>query len=322
MRLLANIAAPAARHTARPVTAAVDHAMTDLRDDLRATALAWRAARRPAVVVDVVAVRGSAPREAGARMLVAADATRGSVGGGQLEWRAMAAARARLDAAGAWDETVVLGASLGQCCGGVVTLRYTPLAAIDFARWPLPAPRFVLEMHGAGHVGRAVVAAVAALPCRVRWIDERADAFAGEGAAAGGDAPSGAVADVSGASPARVERIATDDAVAEVAAMARGAHVVVATHRHDLDFAIVHAVLARGDAAFCGLVGSATKRARFVSRLADRGVDAGDRLVCPVGLPGIVGKEPAVVAVAVVAQLLSTSGPRPGPTTKHPGDDR
>jgi xanthine dehydrogenase accessory factor len=78
------------------------------------------------------------------------------------------------------------------------------------------------------------------------------------------------------------------------------------THRHDLDEAITEAILRRGDAAFCGLIGSATKRARFLSRFEARGLNAAQlgRLTCPIGLPGIAGKEPAVLAVSVVAQLL------------------
>jgi xanthine dehydrogenase accessory factor len=265
-------------------------------DALQHIARRWQAEDRPAAVVTVLAHRGSVPREAGTRMLVAADEAWGTIGGGHLEWCALRDARALIAASGPpVEQQVALGPSLGQCCGGVVRLRIAPLAAEDVNAWALPAPRFVLQMHGAGHVGRAVARLLAGIPCAVAWVDARDDAF-----------PPGPL-------PPHLHAIATDTPEAEVAAAAPGTGFLVLTHSHALDERIVQAVLQREDFAFLGLIGSRSKRQRFEHRLLARGVPAARvaRMVCPVGLPGIAGKEPEVIAVAVVAQLLQTATARP-----------
>jgi xanthine dehydrogenase accessory factor len=253
---------------------------------LQATAQDWLARGRGATVVEVVAQRGSVPRECGARMLVAADAVAGSVGGGHLEWQAIA--RARSGAAGDW--TAALGPALGQCCGGVVTLRFAPLDAAALQAWPQPLPRFALQLHGAGHVGQAVARLLADIDCRVLWVDARDAVF-----------PAGL--------PPHIECCSSDAPEAEVAAAAPGSAYLVLTHSHALDLRIVEAVLRRGDFGFLGLIGSASKRGRFASRLRQRGFapELLERLHCPVGVPGIHGKQPAVLAIAVVAQLLQLS---------------
>ena len=272
-------------------------------NDVAATAAAWRAQGRAAAVVTVTATRGSVPREAGTRMLVAADgAVHGTIGGGHLEFSAIALARELLAgpagdaspaAGGVIQRRFALGPSLGQCCGGEVHLRIAPLAADDPAAWPLPPPRFVLQLYGAGHVGRAIARLLATLPCRVRWLDERETEFPAD------------------PGPPHIRRIASDDLPGEVAGAPPGAVHLVLTHSHALDLAIVHAVLARGDSGFLGLIGSRSKRARFEHRLRERGIPpaALERLVCPIGLPGIAGKEPEVIALAVVAQLMQLDGP-------------
>jgi xanthine dehydrogenase accessory factor len=263
---------------------------------LRATAAAWLAGGRRAWVVEVLRHRGSVPREAGTRLLVAADAVAGTVGGGHLELQAIARAREALAAAAAstrapFDWPVALGPSLGQCCGGSLVLRFAPLDAGALAAWPAPPPRFTLQLYGAGHVGRAIVRALADIDCRVTWIDEREDEF-----------PPGPL-------PPQVECVGAEPVEAEVDAAPPGAFVLVLTHSHDLDLRITEAVLRRGDFGFLGLIGSATKRARFLHRLERRGVApaALARLTCPIGVPGITGKQPAVIAAAVVAQLLQRS---------------
>jgi xanthine dehydrogenase accessory factor len=269
---------------------------------LRRIALAWRAEGRPAAVVTVTAHRGSVPRETGTRMLVAADEAWGTIGGGHLELCALRDARALVAAGGpAVEQDVPLGPALGQCCGGVVRLRIAPLAAEDPDAWTLPAPRFTLQLHGAGHVGRAIARLLAGLPCTVQWIDARDDAF-----------PPGAL-------PSHVQAMATDTPEAEVAAAAPGCFFLVLTHSHGLDERIVQAVLRREDFGFLGLIGSRSKRQRFVHRLLARGVPAArlERMVCPIGLPGIPGKEPEVIAVAAVAQLLQTAAQAPAAAV-HP----
>lgn len=264
---------------------------------LRAQALRWLTSRRAAQWVEVVATRGSAPREAGTRMLVTADAVAGTIGGGHLELQAIGLARSRLargDAA-AHEQQLALGPSLGQCCGGAVTLRYRALDEATLADWPRAAPRFALQLYGAGHVGRAVVRLLESIDCRVQWIDEREDEFP----------PAHELA------APHIERVCVDAVEAEVAVAPPGACFLVMTHQHDLDLRITEAVLERGDFRWCGLIGSATKRARFVHHFERRGVPHAtiERLVCPIGVPGIEGKEPEVIAVAVVAQLLQACRP-------------
>ena len=268
-----------------------------MRDALKATARAWLASSRPAMLVQVLESRGSVPREAGTRMLVAADAGHGSVagtiGGGHLELQAIARARALLAdrITGPHDQAIALGPTLGQCCGGALTLRTAPLDAAALAAWPDEAPLFTLQLYGAGHVGRAIAQLLAGLPCEVQWIDEREAEFPAE------------------PGPAHIRRLCVEPVEAEVALAPPDAFYLVLTHSHDLDLRIAEAVLQRGDFGYLGLIGSATKRARFISRFRQRGVDdaALARLTCPIGVPGIPGKQPEQIAVAVVAQLLQTA---------------
>ncbi len=252
------------------------------------------AAHGRAVLVTVAEARGSTPREAGARMVVRADgAIHGSVGGGRLEWDAIAAANRLLGDvdAGAITLDRALGPDLGQCCAGFVRLA---LERVDARTLAAVAARLTAEdaaqaqpvlLFGAGHVGRALSLALAPLPFRLRWVDHRPEAF-----------------------PALVPANATTSTAApedEIAAADPNALVLVMTHDHALDLAIVAAALRR-DFPFLGLIGSRTKKARFRKRLAKIGYAeaALDRIVCPIGVPGIAGKEPAVIAAAVAADLL------------------
>lgn len=266
---------------------------------LRDTAQHWLAQARQAVLVEVSEARGSVPRETGTRMLVDAKSVEGTIGGGHLEWKAIASARARL-AGGAQthgSEHFPLGPALGQCCGGAVTLQYSALDAQALQRWSVEPPRFELQLHGAGHVGRAIVRALAPFNVRIDWIDEREDEFA----AAQREAPVAPVA--------QIRTLCVDAVEAEVSQAPAGAFYLVLTHQHDLDMRIAEAVLRRGDFGYLGLIGSNTKRQRFMHRFEQRGVTpaALQRLTCPIGLPGIRGKEPEVLAASVVAQLLQLS---------------
>lgn len=276
-------------------------------DDLRSSARRWQAEGRPAVVVEVRAHQGSVPRETGTRMLVAADEAVGTIGGGHLELKAIADARELLRLClapsplsergpdsgqpAAIVQRIALGPSLGQCCGGVLELSFTALAACDLNDWPTPAPLFTLQLYGAGHVGRAIVRLLGGIHCRVQWIDEREAEF-----------PIGPL-------PPHIERVCVEPVHAEVAAAPPGASYLVLTHSHELDLAITQAILSRGDFGYFGLIGSKTKRARFEHRLRDRGFAPSiiERMTCPIGVPGISGKEPEVIAVGVVAQLLQLS---------------
>lgn len=267
---------------------------------LRDTAIAWLAAGTPAIVVEVTEALGSAPREAGTRMLVSARGCEGTIGGGHLELKAIERARRLLASgeAGPQSAHYPLGPALGQCCGGAVTLGFSVLDARAVAAWPLAAPRFHLQLYGAGHVGRAIVRALAPLNVRIDWIDERDDEFPPDDAL-----------------PSHTRKLAVDAVEAEVREAPRGAFYLVLTHRHDLDLRIAEAILRRGDFAFFGLIGSATKRARFIHRFEAMGIAAETiaRMTCPIGLPGLAGKEPEVIAAGVTAQLLlASSGAAPG----------
>ena len=252
----------------------------------------------PAVVVEVSESQGSAPREAGTRMLVGATQVLGTIGGGHLEFKALQTAREMLGRGESAPrrEHFALGPSLGQCCGGAVTLRYAVLDEAELARWPVTPPLFHLQLHGAGHVGRAIAALLARLDVVVDWIDER-------------DAEFPPLLGPQEPWPAHVRRLSVDAVEDEVRHAPPGAHYLVLTHNHDLDLRITEAILRRGDFTYLGLIGSKTKRQRFVHRFEQRGIaaDAIARLTCPIGIEGIGGKEPAVIAVAVVAQVLTIS---------------
>ena len=357
-------------------------------------------------LVTVMEIRGSAPREPGARMVIAPDGGfRGTIGGGELEWQAIGAARDALsrDTPTATLDRLTLGPDLGQCCGGSVRLLTEVLdrerldevralaareaagpfvtrgrigprrvervvtggaafgaldpeetsrptgsaASADTARGALdpeettrplrhptivdssfgagaagasrgerrrggttdrgvvhPRLPVVLEtddlavelfcdlrrpvwLFGAGHVGRALMLALAPLPFDVTWVDERAGAFPA-------------------ALPANVRPLRSDDPAQVLARVPDGALIVVMTHSHSRDLSIVHAALAAGRFGYVGLIGSASKRARFTRRLRDAGVAEARiaALVCPIGRCGIRSKHPAAIAAGVAAQLL------------------
>ena len=265
---------------------------------VRGTAAEWLDARRAAVVVEVVTAGGSVPRGVGTRMVVAVDATLGTIGGGHLELQAITAARAALARGDTTrcEQRYALGPSLGQCCGGAVTIALAPLDAAALAAWPAAEPLFHLQLHGAGHVGRAVATLLATLDCRVDWFDARDDEF-------------GSTTSLGSPWPAHVRRVAVDTIEAEVGQAPAGACYLVLTHEHALDLRVVEAILRRGDFAFCGLIGSRTKRASFARRLAERGIAPAriERITCPIGVAGIAGKAPEVIAAAVVAQLLQVA---------------
>jgi xanthine dehydrogenase accessory factor len=292
-----------------------------------------------AVLVTVAATKGSAPREAGARLIVLPDgAFSGTIGGGTLEWRAIALAQSMLSKSPAERVQMrkfALGPELGQCCGGQVELileligeeesaMVTRLAEREamgtFATrarisategirreiiggMTLAAESAALEgdllvesfgerarpllLFGAGHVGRALVLSLAPLSFAVTWVDPRPGAFPAY-------------------MPGNVTAVQADDPVDVLKQGTSGTFVLVMTHSHQLDLAIVAAALADERFPYVGLIGSASKRARFEKRLAAAGI-ARHRiaeLVCPIGIRGIESKAPASIAAATTAQLL------------------
>ena len=249
-----------------------------------------------AVMVTVLSTQGSVPRKAGTRMLVFALGEAGTIGGGHLEFQALAHARLLLaDQAAPTHLRQVLGPSLGQCCGGAVDLGFERVGAADVPQLQgmLRPPGTPLALFGGGHVGKALVNTLSHLPFRVRWIDSRDEIFPS-------DVPSGVVCEHSNPVQAAVAELTPDSRVL----------IMSFSHAEDLD--VVIACLKRlrkhDDLPFVGLIGSATKWATFRHRLEDRGFTAAEiaRITCPIGVPGILGKEPEVIAVAVAAQLLQT----------------
>ncbi len=152
---------------------------------------------------------------------------------------------------------------------------------------------FHLQLHGAGHVGRAIATLLATLDCRVDWFDERDDGFP-------------ATTALGSPWPGHIRTVSVDTVEAEVRHAPAGAFYLVLTHEHALDLRIAEAILRRGDFAYLGLIGSKSKRAAFARRLGARGIAATEiaRMTCPIGSPGIAGNEPEVIAAAVLAQLL------------------
>ncbi|MEO8278229.1 MAG: xanthine dehydrogenase accessory protein XdhC [Ideonella sp.] len=261
---------------------------------LKTAAIEWLEVDLPTIVIEVTQALGSAPRKAGTRMLVSAERLDGTIGGGHLELKAIDLARQMLAARQFSPQSVhyPLGPALGQCCGGAVTLGFSLLDRAAVAAWPDSAPLFHLQLYGAGHVGRAIVQALAPLNVRIDWIDEREQEFARH------------VTPI--ASAADIRSVCVDAVEGEVRIAPVGAFYLVLTHEHDLDLRITEAILRRADFGFLGLIGSKTKRQRFFHRFEQRGIaqSAIDRITCPIGIAGIDGKEPEVIAVAVAAQLL------------------
>ena len=329
-----------------------------------------------AMLVTVMNVRGSAPRERGAKMMVTASEVIGTIGGGQLEFQCTRMAAGRIADARmansysgsdrAFLHRFPLGANCGQCCGGVVEVLFEcvdketswirdlldcheqrrpavivteapadgscgkHLVTAERCRTygpsvlglpeivaparrlleegglsrqveietregrrvsallePFGAPGMSIALFGAGHTGSAVVAAMAGLDCEIRWIDSRRRVFP----------PS---------VPGNVVTIETGDPARELAVMPPGAYYLVMTHSHPLDYEICEGILRRGDFAYLGLIGSRSKRRRFEKRMKKIGMAPAllERLTCPIGIPGVGGKRPAEIAVAVAAELL------------------
>lgn len=231
--------------------------------------------------ITVARTAGSAPREAGTQMLVWPDWTEGTIGGGALEWQAMQEARAMLaEGRERTERTIPLGPDLGQCCGGAVSLVWERAEAIAL---PTATP---LWIWGAGHVGRAIAAVMAPLPqWQVTVVDTTPDRITG--------LPPGVTLLVA-ADPARLVPHAPHNAD----------HLIL-TYSHAIDLALCHALLNHGFAS-AGLIGSATKWARFRNRLAAHGhtSDQMSRIACPIGDPAL-GKHPQAIAVGVAAALLA-----------------
>jgi xanthine dehydrogenase accessory factor len=305
-----------------------------------------------AALVTLARVEGSSPREAGARMVVRpSGGFHGTIGGGALEFAALEAASEALrrGRGPSRRRSLALGPELGQCCGGRVEWRVETfdkrdlddlsalaiaeggasatlsarvgadgrvqrtlgssvgdrrLARLTNESWvePLGVLARAVYLFGAGHVGRALALAVAPLPFAVRWVDPRRDAFPAH-------------------APANVTLIHAPEPVAELTSAPDSALVVVMTHSHALDLEIVTEALRVERLGYVGLIGSATKRARFLSQMRAAGLTEVQlaRLVCPIGVPGLESKDPAVIAASTAAQLLIVSESLAAEENKAPG---
>jgi len=235
----------------------------------------------PCVLVTIIEERGSTPRNAGSKMVVSTERIYDTIGGGHLEYKAMDIARQMLASASQQTrlERFSLGASLGQCCGGVNVLLFEPMGQ----------PQAQIAVFGAGHVGRALVPLLASLPCRVRWIDSRESEFPAQ-------------------LPQGVNKIVNDEVVDEVDNLPVGSYCIVMTHNHQLDLELTAAILKRGDFTYFGLIGSKTKRVKFEHRLRDRGFDPAQiqRMRCPMGLGEVKGKLPMEIAVSIAGEVIAT----------------
>ncbi len=255
-----------------------------------------RAAREPAVIVTMAMVRGHAPRNGGAKMVVSADAIFGTVGGGNLEATAIDRARTMLEAGAAEPELLTLTLSdkatteYGvQCCGGEVTMLLEPVRVIPS-----------VAVFGIGHVGLEVARILARQELELELIDSRAEMLAPERIGVPG------VSGVLGDAVATVLLRHLPVPESGLAQLPDGAHVLVMTHDHVEDLAIVETALRTEGVASIGLIGSKSKWARFQKQLREVGHDDADlaRVTTPIGIAGIASKDPAAIAVSVAARIL------------------
>ena len=255
-----------------------------------------RESRTPAVIVTLAMVRGHAPRNGGAKLVVSPDAVFGTVGGGNLEATAIDRARAMLTDGVAEPELLTLTLSdkttteYGvQCCGGEVTMLLEPVRAVA-----------CVAIFGVGHVGLELARILARQELELELVDARAEML--DPVRVGIPGVSGVFADAVAA--VRLHHAPVPESV--IADLPAGAHVLVMTHDHVEDLAIVDQALRRDDLGSIGLIGSASKWARFRGKLAELGQTDDDlaRVTTPIGIPEVSGKAPAAIAVSVAARTL------------------
>lgn len=244
------------------------------------------------ILACIASARGSTPREAGATMAVSATASAGTIGGGQLEFHCIDIARAML-ASGEQQRRIdiPLGPQMGQCCGGRVVVALHRADVVDVVMQRTIAQveakyRPAILIFGAGHTGRALALALAPLPFATSLIDDRDGVLDGV--------------------PAAITCIRMADPVAAIETAPAEAAFVVLTHSHALDYRLAEAALTRRDAAYVGMIGSATKRARFEAGFLRSGgrSEALARLTCPIGGADVDDKRPEVIAALTTAELV------------------
>lgn len=246
----------------------------------------------PPILVEIEAVKGSSPREAGTFMLVSQDGMWETIGGGQFEYMAIDHARAMLRSGAAEDRMdIPLGPEIGQCCGGRTLLRFrrvtVELAAALEARLKGEAEQQpAIFIFGAGHVGKALAQALSLLPLTLTIVETRENELH----------------DL----PVNVASVLTPMPEALVAKIPANGAAIIVTHDHALDFLIAKEALARDDLAYVGMIGSKTKRATFAHWLEREGEPPSrlEKLVLPIGGNVVKDKRPAIIAALVAAELL------------------
>jgi len=251
----------------------------------------------PYVVATVLATTGSAPRNSGTKMVIATDREHDTLGGGQLEHLVIERAKAMLGTAQETQrpsqhiEHFPLAAAALQCCGGSVTILFECFAAESMK----------VAIFGAGHIGKRCVALAEELSAQVLWFDD-----------ANRDPEGDIETDTQHTKPNKFANAAT--AIDDLPA---GQQLVILTHDHQLDYALLEAALTRGldDFAGVGMIGSATKWQRFRKRLAAAGFNAQDidRIRCPLGIGQATDKQPMAIAIAIMNELLNLAGDAPEP---------
>lgn len=234
------------------------------------------------VLVTLVGVSGSTPRNSGTKMVISQTDIFDTIGGGHLEHKTIKHARTMLAAGKNCQhlEHFQLGSNLGQCCGGNASVLFECFAAVGVN----------IMLFGAGHVGKALIPILAQLPCHVTWVDSREEQF-----------------------PANIEmysnvtKVVSEEPEFEVGSMPEHSYFVVMTHNHQMDFEISQAILKRADFSYLGLIASDTKWRRFKQRYKHRDVDQNQvaRMSCPIGLEQVGGKLPIEVAVSVSAEIIN-----------------
>lgn len=253
----------------------------------------WYSSGKSVVLVSVENTKGSAPREKGAVMAVTTDAITGTIGGGQLEWLAMDQARKMIaDTGKNFEMDVPLGPEIGQCCGGRVSLKFQFVNTTELENLEKIAVQSRRDLpdvfiFGAGHTGLALAALMARMPTHSVLVDTRAEALI--------------LAD----DAATTKHMAMPEMAVREAKP--GSAFVTMTHEHSLDFLITAEALKRGDAAYCGMIGSATKRAVFLNWLDENGYDRliAERLVCPIGGDQVRDKRPEIIAAMTMVEILT-----------------
>jgi len=237
------------------------------------------------VLVTLVGVSGSTPRNSGTKMVISKDDIFDTIGGGHLEHKTIKHAKKML-AAGKDSqhlEHFQLGSNLGQCCGGNASVLFECFAAVGVN----------IMLFGAGHVGKALVPILAQLPCQVTWVDSRDEQF-----------PTNLGTNLDAYH--NVHKVVSEEPELEVANMPENSYYIVMTHNHQMDFEISQAILKRGDFNYLGLIASDTKWRRFQQRYKHRDIDQKQvaRMNCPIGLSDVGGKLPMEVAVSVSGEII------------------